>query len=49
MVRGLSWLYATSGNPFFLVLVGIVGLGFVLTLVADGVDRRASGLSRTAA
>ena len=40
IVSGLAWLYATSGNPFFLVLVGIVGLGFVLTLTAYLVDTR---------
>lgn len=27
----IAALYATSGDPFFLVLLGIVGLGFILT------------------
>jgi uncharacterized protein YjeT (DUF2065 family) len=42
IVSSLAWLYATSGNPFFLVLVAIVGLGFVLTLTAYVVDTRAA-------
>ncbi len=33
--------YAMTGDPLFLVLVGIVGLGFVLTLGSYLLDRRA--------
>jgi uncharacterized protein YjeT (DUF2065 family) len=40
IVSGLGWLYATSGNPFFAVLIGIVGLGLVLTTTAYLVDRK---------
>jgi hypothetical protein len=32
--------YAMTGDPLFLVLVGIIGLGFALTLVAYLLDRR---------
>ena len=32
--------YATSGDPMFLTLIGIVGLGFVLTLGSYLVDRK---------
>jgi len=34
--------YAMSGDPLFLVLVGIVGLGFVLTLGSYLLDRKSS-------
>lgn len=40
ILTSLAWLFATTGNPFFLVLVGIVELGFALTLTASVVDRR---------
>jgi len=33
--------YATNGDPLFLVLIGIVGLGLVLTLVGYLLDRAA--------
>ena len=32
--------YAMTGDPLFLVLVGIVGLGFILTLFSYLTDRR---------
>jgi hypothetical protein len=32
--------YAMTGDPLFLVLVGIIGLGFALTLAAHLLDRR---------
>jgi hypothetical protein len=34
--------YATTRDPLFLVLVGIVGLGFVLTLGSYLLDRKSS-------
>src|SRR5215510_14155791 len=40
ILSGLSYLYVTTANPFFLVLIGIVGLGLVLTSVAYAIDRR---------
>jgi len=36
----LVWLYASSSDPLFLVLLGIVGLGFVLTGTSYLLDRR---------
>jgi len=45
IVSSLTWLYLTSRNPFFLVLVGIVALGFVLTSTAYLADRRSVGSS----
>ena len=38
----LVWLYASSGDPLFLVLLGIVGLGFVLTGTSYLLDRRST-------
>jgi hypothetical protein len=37
----LGWLHATTSDPLFLVLIGIVGLGFVLTGAGYFVDSRA--------
>ncbi len=34
--------YATTRDPLFLVLVGIVGLGFILTLASYLLDRKSS-------
>ena len=36
----LVWLYATTADPLFLVLLGIVGLGVVLTGTSHIFDRR---------
>ena len=36
----LAGLYATSSDPFFLVLIGIVGLGVVLTGASYILDHR---------
>jgi uncharacterized membrane protein len=36
----LVWLYAMSSDPFFLVLVGVVGLGVVFTGASYLLDRR---------
>ena len=36
----LAWLYVTSSDPLFLVLLAIVGLGFVLTGTSYLLDRR---------
>jgi uncharacterized protein YjeT (DUF2065 family) len=38
----LAVFYFTSGNPFFLVILAIVALGFVLTGLSFLSDRRAS-------
>jgi len=38
----LGWLYASSSDPLFLVLLGIVGLGFLLTGTSYVLDRRSS-------
>ena len=38
----LVWLYLRSGDPMMLVLLGIVGLGFVLTLASYLADRKRS-------
>ncbi|HYK98060.1 MAG TPA: hypothetical protein VEU77_06675 [Candidatus Acidoferrales bacterium] len=38
----LVWLYVSTADPLFLVLLGIVGLGFVLTGTSYLLDRRAS-------
>ena len=38
----LIWLYVSSADPFFLVLIGVVGLGFVLTGASYFLDSRAS-------
>jgi hypothetical protein len=34
--------YAMTGDPLFLILVGIVGLGFILTLGSYLLDRGSS-------
>ncbi len=39
----LVWLYFRSSDRLFLILTGIVGLGFVLTLSSYLADRRGSG------
>jgi uncharacterized protein YjeT (DUF2065 family) len=45
----LVWLYAASSDPLFLVLLGVVGLGFVLTGTSYLLDRReAAGGARGA-
>ena len=36
------WLYFHSGDPFFMVVLAVVGLGMVLTSVSYYRDRRAS-------
>ena len=36
----LVWLYSRAGDPLFLVLIGVVGLGFVLTIVGYLADRK---------
>ena len=41
----IAAFYAMSGDPLFLVLAAIVGLGFVLTLSAYLLDRRSSSSS----
>ncbi len=38
----IAAFYAMSGDPLFLVLAGIVGLGFVLTLSSYLLDRKSS-------
>ena len=38
----IAAFYWTTSDPMFLVLIGIVGLGFVLTLVSYLFDRRAA-------
>jgi hypothetical protein len=38
----IAAFYAMTGDPLFLVLVGIVGLGFVLTLTSYVLDRTSS-------
>lgn len=38
----IAAFYAMSGDPLFLVLASIVGLGFVLTLSSYLLDRRSS-------
>lgn len=37
---GLVWLYTMSGDPLFLVLLGIVGLGVALTVGGLALDGR---------
>ena len=39
----LAWLYASTSDPFFLVLIAIVGLGVVLTGASYLLDRRDAG------
>lgn len=39
ILGGLLWLFALSGDRMFLVLVGIVGVGFLLTLGAYASER----------
>jgi hypothetical protein len=36
----LLGLYRHSHDPFFLLLLGVVGLGFILTSVSYWLDRR---------
>lgn len=38
------WLYATSGDPFFLTLGLMVAFGVVLSVIAKALDRRAQPL-----
>ncbi len=38
----LVWLFASSSDPLFLVLLGIVGLGVVITGTSYLLDRRAA-------
>ena len=38
----MIWLYMRSGDPFFLTLIGIVGLGLVLTTTCYFLDRKPS-------
>jgi len=38
----LVWLYVSTADPLFLVLLGIVGLGFVLTGTSYLLDRRSA-------
>ena len=38
----IAMFYWTTSDPMFLVLIGIVGLGFVLTIVSYLFDRRAA-------
>ena len=38
----IAVFYAMTGDPLFLVLIGIVGLGFVLTLGSLLLDRKSS-------
>jgi hypothetical protein len=41
----LVWLYALTRDPFFLVLLGIVSIGVILTMLSYLTDRaRAGGL-----
>src|SRR5687767_2472918 len=40
IISSLLGLYLSSGDPMFLVLIGIVGLGFGLTLTSYLLDRR---------
>ena len=42
LLTGLTALYFKSGDPLFLMLVGIVGLGVALTVTGALIDRRAS-------
>src|SRR5579859_143167 len=41
ILLALGWLYFMSRDPMFLVLVGVVGFGFVLTMSCWLIDRRA--------
>ncbi len=42
-----AFLYAFSSDPMFLVLIGVVGFGFVLTGTAYWMDRRERISSKT--
>lgn len=37
---GLVFIYLDSGNPFFLVLLGIVGIGVMFTFISYQLDLR---------
>jgi hypothetical protein len=41
ILGSLGWLYGMSGDPMFLVLIGVVGFGFLFTLTSYLIDRRA--------
>ncbi len=45
----LAWLYLWARDPFFLVLIAIVGLGVVLTGTSYLLDRRDASPARGAA
>ncbi len=42
ILAGLVWLYGKSQDPFFMVVTGVVALGFVLTLSSYLADRRST-------
>ena len=42
IVSGLAWLFASTGDPFFLVIFAVVAFGMLLTGVSYYLDRRAS-------
>jgi hypothetical protein len=53
VVRGLIlavllWLFVTTSDPFFLVLIGIVGFGVLLTGASYLLDRRDSSAGSSA-
>jgi uncharacterized protein YebE (UPF0316 family) len=45
----LGWLYVSARDPFFLVLIAIVGLGVVMTGTSYLLDRRDAAPARGAA
>jgi hypothetical protein len=45
----LLWLYLSARDPFFLVLIAIVGLGVILTGTSYLLDRRDATVARGAA
>ena len=42
IVASFTFLYFSSSDPMFLVLIGVVGFGFVLTSVSYWLDKRAA-------
>ena len=50
MVRGILWLfvlwlYVRTSDPFFAIVLGVVGLGILFTGTSLWLDRRATGRS----
>jgi uncharacterized protein YjeT (DUF2065 family) len=42
IASGLAWLFASTGDPFFLVIFAVVVFGMILTGVSFYLDRRAA-------